>query len=358
MPRTVLVGVTGSSTRFRGPISVLDYVSINEGDTAHDAIEHSVELAQLVERLGYRRLWFSEHHNTRGLACTAPELIIARVGASTTTLRIGAGGIMLPNHSPLKVAETFHTLEAMYPDRIDLGLGRAPGTDGITALALRRSRQAVWADDFPQLAGELFAFLELGLQFPDDHQFKPIIVAPTVPHPPEVWMLGSSDYGGRFAAVNGLRTAFAHQINPEPAIDVLRAYRRDFQPSEHLAEPYSMISVNAFASEGAAEVEDFVAYWTLNMAKLRRNEKTRTTLAEAREFARSPDFEVIRSRSGARLVAGPPDEVARELSRLAIEGEVDELMVVTPAPDQAARRRSFELIAVELGSIDTGSTAA
>jgi luciferase family oxidoreductase group 1 len=350
--------VTTSPNRFHGPLSALDYVSINEGDTAHDAITHSVELAQHLERLAYRRLWFSEHHNTRGLACTAPELIIARVGAETTALRIGAGGIMLPNHSPLKVAETFHTLEAMYPDRIDLGLGRAPGTDGITAFALRRSRQAVLVDDFPQQAGELFAFLELGLHFPDDHQFAPIVVAPTVPHPPEVWMLGSSEYGARFAAVNGLRTAFAHQINPEPAIDVLRAYRRDFQPSEHLAAPYSLISVNAFASESRSEVEDFVAYWTLTMTKLRRNEKTRTTLAEAREFARSDDFEVIRSRTGARLVAGPPDAVVRELSRLAIEGEVDELMVVTPAPDHAARMRSFELIAAELGSSDTGSSAA
>jgi luciferase family oxidoreductase group 1 len=350
--------MTMSPPPFTGPVSVLDYVSITEGDTAHDAIEHSVAVARTVEELGYKRLWFSEHHNTRGLACTAPELIIARVGAATTTLRLGAGGIMLPNHAPLKVAEMFHTLEAMYPDRIDLGLGRAPGTDGITAYALRRSRQAVMADDFAQLAGELFAFLQLGLTFPDDHQFSSIVVAPPVPHPPEVWMLGSSEYGGRFAAVNGLRTAFAHQINPEPAIDVLRAYRRDFEPSERLAEPYSMISVNAFASESHAEVEDFVAYWTLTMTKLRRNEKTRTTLAEARDFARSAEYEVVRSRTGMRLVAGAPDEVARELSRLAADGEVDELMVVTPAPDHDARLRSFELIARQLGVADRASTAA
>jgi len=306
-------------------------------------------LAKAVERLGYRRLWFSEHHNTRGLACTAPELIIARVGSETTTLRVGAGGIMLPNHSPLKVAETFHTLEAMFPDRIDLGLGRAPGTDGITALALRRSRQAVMADDFATLAGELFAFLQLGLTFPDDHAFAPIVVAPAVPHPPQVWMLGSSDYGGRFAAVNGLRTAFAHQINPEPAIEVLRAYRRDFQPSEALAEPYSLISVNAFASERSSEVADFEAYWTLTMAKLRGNEKTPTTLADAREFARSVEYETTRSMMGDRLVAGAPDEVARDLSRLAADGEVDELMIVTPAPQHAARIRSYELIAEQLG---------
>jgi luciferase family oxidoreductase group 1 len=344
--------------RFDGPLSVLDYVSINDGDSAHDAIDHSIELAQTVERLGYQRLWFSEHHNTRGLACTAPELIIARIGAATTRLRVGAGGIMLPNHAPLKVAELFRTLEAMFPDRVDLGLGRAPGTDGITAFALRRSRQAVVADDFAQLAGELFAFLELGLTFPDDHQFASIVAAPVVPRPPEVWMLGSSDYGGRFAAVNGLRFTFAHQINAEPAIDVLRAYRHDFQPSERLAAPHSMISVNAFASEDHREVADFVAYWTLTMTKLRRNDKTRTTLDDAREFSHTPDFEVMRSRMGDRVVAGPPDEVAHDLSRLADDGEVDELMVVTPAPDRRARLRSFELLATELGVSPVRADAA
>jgi luciferase family oxidoreductase group 1 len=329
-------------------LSVLDYVSIGEGSTAHDAIERSVELAQRVEDLGYRRIWFSEHHNTRGLACTAPELIIARVGAATSRVRVGAGGIMLPNHAPLKVAETFNTLEAMFPGRVDLGLGRAPGTDGITALALRRSRDAVLSDDFPNQAGELFAFLRLGMAFPEDHAFAAIVAAPVVPRTAEVWMLGSSDYGGRFAAVNGLRAAFAHQINPEPAIDVLRAYRRDFQPSEQLAEPYSLISVNAFASEDPAQVRDFVAFWTLTMIRLRRNDKTTTTLAEAREFAESADYDHTRALMGDRLVAGPPDEVAGELTRLATAAEVDELMVVSPAPDHAARLRSYELLAERL----------
>lgn len=324
---------------------MLDYVSVGPGSNATDAIARTVELSQTVEALGYRRHWFSEHHNTRTLACTAPELIIARVGAATSTIRVGAGGIMLPNHSPLKVAELFHTLEAMFPGRIDLGLGRAPGTDGVTALALRRSRDAVMGDDFAELAGELFVYLGLGYAFPADHPFATIVAAPEVPAPPQVWMLGSSDYGGRFAAAHGLRTAFAAQINPDPAVEVLRRYRDEFEPSALLPEPYSMVSVNAFASERPAEVRDFEAYYTLTMVKLRRNERTPTSLDDARAFAASADYDHARWVMGDRMIAGPPDQVARELSRLAAASAADELMIVTPSPDHEARLRSYDLLA-------------
>jgi luciferase family oxidoreductase group 1 len=334
---------------FSGPVGVLDYVSITDGGNAHEAIDHTIELARHVEALGFRRHWFSEHHNTRSLACTAPELIIARVGAETSTLRVGAGGIMLPNHSPLKVAETFRTLEAMFPGRIDLGLGRAPGTDGITALALRRSRQAVLADDFPALAAELFAFLGWGEGFPDDHAFSKVVAAPEVPTRPEVWMLGSSDYGARFAAVNGLATAFAHQINPEPAVEVLQAYRREFQPSAWQPEPRALLSTNAFASHDPEEVHDFEAFWTLSMTKIRRGERTPTSLTDAREFAASPRFVQAKATMGARLFAGPPADVADGLRQLATVAGADELMIVTPSADHGARLRSYELLAGELG---------
>lgn len=342
---------------FTGPVSVLDYVSIGEDGDAHLAIERSVELARHVEALGYHRQWFSEHHNTQTLACTAPELIIARVGAATTTLRLGAGGIMLPNHSPLKVAELFHTLEAMYPGRIDLGLGRAPGTDGMTALALRRSRQAVIADEFSDLAAELFAYLGWGEGFPEDHPFHPIVAAPVVPNPPQLWMLGSSEWGARFAAVNGLPTAFAHQINPEPAIEVLRAYRRDYQPSEWFPEPRALLSVNAFASHDPGEIDDFTATWALTMHKLRRNIRTRSTLAEAREFLAGPRGPNVRATMAGRLVTGSPDTVADQLTRLAAATEADELMVVTPSADHGARLRSYELIATALDLSAPGQAA-
>ncbi|TQS44162.1 LLM class flavin-dependent oxidoreductase [Cryptosporangium phraense] len=327
-------------------VSVLDFVGIPYGGTAHEAIEASVSLARSVEQLGYRRIWFSEHHNSPTLACTAPELLIARVGAATTTLRVGAGGIMLPNHAPLKVAETFRTLEAMFPGRIDLGLGRAPGTDGLTALALRGSEEKVMGNEFPQLMGSLLAFLTDG--FPSDHPFAQVQATPVVPTSPELWVLGSSEYGARFAAVNGLAASFAHQINPELAGPVLRAYRRDFRPSQFLDAPRSSVSTIAFASEDAAEVDEFAAFWTLNMAKLRSGRPSPTSPEEVKEFAASPSFPAAREAMAGRLTVGPPDEVVSGLKALLEDTEADELIIATPAPDYAARLRSYELLAGRL----------
>jgi luciferase family oxidoreductase group 1 len=324
-------------------VSVLDFVGIPYGASANDAIEASIALAQTVEALGYKRIWYSEHHNSPTLACTAPELLIARIGAATTTLRVGAGGIMLPNHSPLKVAEMFRTLEAMYPGRIDLGLGRAPGTDGVTALALRRSREAVMSNDFPELTGELLAFLTD--DFPDDHPFRTVKAAPYVPGLPDLWILGSSDYGSRFAAVNGLSTSFAHQINPDLAVPALRAYRKNFTPSQYLAEPRSSVSTIAFASEDPHEVAGFEAYWTLNMAKLRSGRLSPTSPEEVKEFAASPGYEGMRTLTEGRLTAGTPDAVAEKLRTLVADTEADELIVVTPAPDLGQRERSYILLA-------------
>lgn len=327
-------------------VSVLDFVGIPYGGTATEAIEASVELAQTVERLGYRRIWFAEHHNSPTLACTAPELLIARIGAATSTLRVGAGGIMLPNHAPLKVAETFRTLEAMFPGRVDLGLGRAPGTDGMTALALRGSKEAVTGNDFPRLTGELLAFLTDG--FPGDHPFRNVKATPAGPGLPALWILGSSDYGSRLAAVNGLAASFAHQINPELAGPALRAYRRDFTPSEYLAAAHSSVSTIGFASEDEAEIADFEAHWTLTMAKLRSGRLTPSSPAEIAEFVASPSYPSYRQQMSARLTAGTPDVVAKRLRALVEETEADELMVVTPSPSFGARLRSYELLATEL----------
>ncbi|GAA0266759.1 LLM class flavin-dependent oxidoreductase [Cryptosporangium japonicum] len=328
------------------PVSVLDFVGIQYGGTATDAIDASVQLARDVERLGYQRIWFSEHHNSPTLACTAPELLIARVGAATSTLRVGSGGIMLPNHAPLKVAETFRTLEAMYPGRVDLGLGRAPGTDGLTALALRGSEDKVMGNDFPQLMGELLAFLTDG--FPDDHPFRRVQATPVVPGIPSLWVLGSSDYGARFAAVNGLAASFAHQINPELAGPVLRAYRRDFRPSSFLDAPRSSVSTIAFASEDTREIEEFAAYWTLNMAKLRSGRPGPISPDELREFAASSSYPAAREGMGDRLNVGTPDLVADRLRALLEETEADELILATPAPSFEARTRSYELLAKAL----------
>jgi luciferase family oxidoreductase group 1 len=229
------------------PLGVLDFVGIEYGEDAGASIQGAVSIAQAVEAAGYRRYWVSEHHNMTSLACSAPEILTAHIGAFTSRIRIGVGGIMLPNHSSLKVAETFRTLLAMYPGRIDLALGRAPGTDPLTAYVLRRGMVEDPAQEFPVQVAELLAFFGDG--FPVDHPYAGLMAAPLTAQRPELFVLGSSLYGPRFAAVNGLRAAFAHHMSPDLAVDVLREYRRDFTPRGDQDTPYSAMSVLAFASD-------------------------------------------------------------------------------------------------------------
>lgn len=325
-------------------LSVLDLVMMWNGATAGDAIRDTVDLARYVEKLGYTRLWLAEHHNAPWQASSAPELLIEHVATATTTLRVGSGGVMLPNHTPLKVVENFRTLEALHPGRIDLGLGRAPGTDGLTALALRRSRQALTADDFPEQLDELLAFFSGG--FPADHPFQRITPVPVVASTPDIWILGSSDFGGRLAAQQGLGFAFAHHIAPEPAIPTLRAYRRDFQPSAWSPTPRSILTVSAFCSESAEEAADVQAVLELMWVRFMRGEvRPPPSVEEARAhqytFADQPVLERLR----ARRMIGTVDEVAPKLHTLLHETQADELMILTMAPSLAARRRSYELLA-------------
>src|SRR6202046_3699036 len=212
------------------PLAVLDFVGIEYGEAASDALVGAVGIAQAIEAAGYRRYWVSEHHNMHSLACSAPELLTAYVGAQTSRIRVGAAGIMLPNHAALKVAETFRTLLAMYPGRVDLALGRAPGTDPLTAHVLRRGLRSDPGAQFPAQVGELLAFLGDG--FPGGHPSAPLIAAPLVPERPELFVLGSSAYGPRFAAVNGMSAVFAHHMSPDLAFEALREYPRDFSPRD------------------------------------------------------------------------------------------------------------------------------
>ena len=199
------------------PLAVLDFVGIEYGESPSASVAGAVGIARAVEAAGYRRYWVSEHHNMTSLACSAPELLTAHVGALTARIRVGAAGIMLPNHAPLKVAETFRTLLAMYPGRIDLALGRAPGTDPLTAHVLRRGMVADPAAEFPGQVAELLAFLGDG--FPAGHPYAPLVAAPVVDERPELFVLGSSGYGPRFAAVNGMSAVFAHHMSPEIAFE-------------------------------------------------------------------------------------------------------------------------------------------
>lgn len=320
------------------PLSVLDFVGIEHGETPTVAIRGAVGIAQAVEAAGYRRYWVSEHHNMRSLACSAPELLTAHVALQTTTLRVGAAGIMLPNHAAFKVAEVFRTLCAMHPGRIDLALGRAPGTDPLTAHVLRRGLQVDPAAAFPQQVGELLAFLGDG--FPDDHPYAPLVAAPVVEERPELFVLGSSAYGPRFAAVNGLSAVFAHHMSPDLAVQALRDYRREFAGDS----PYSAMSVLSFASEDEDAVVEFEAAWALTMRNLARGIREPLRPEEVVALARSSDFRGSR-RDDGRMVAGPPKLVAERLLELKEQAQVDEVVAVTPSLDRARRTASLVALA-------------
>ncbi|MDP9820916.1 LLM class flavin-dependent oxidoreductase [Nocardioides massiliensis] len=327
------------------PLSVLDFVGIEHGEPASEAIAGAVEIARAVEDAGYRRYWVSEHHNMENLACSAPEILLAHLGAKTDRIRVGAAGIMLPNHAPFKVAEVFRTLLAMYPGRIDLGLGRAPGTDPLTAHVLRRGAQTDVAREFPGQVAELLAFLGAGPAFPDGHPYRQLVAAPVVEDRPEVFMLGSSPYGPQFAAVNGLAAVFAHHQSPDLAVDLLRHYRRDFAPATPDARPWSAMSVLAFASDDEDAVLEFEAAWALTMRNLSRNRRTPLRPEEVTAFARSAEFLRHRRPQDPRAATGPAKEVVARLADLKEQAEADEIVVVTPSLDRERRIASYRAIA-------------
>jgi luciferase family oxidoreductase group 1 len=324
------------------PLAVLDFVGIEYGESASAALAGAVSVAQTVEAAGYRRYWVSEHHNMTSLACSAPELLIAHVGAFTSRIRVGAAGIMLPNHSSLKVAEAFRTLLAMYPGRIDLALGRAPGTDPLTAHVLRRGMVADAAAEFPAQVGELLAFLGDG--FPDGHPYKPLVAAPIIDERPELFVLGSSQYGPMFAAVNGFAAVFAHHMSPDLAVEALRDFRRRFQPRAEGAEPYSAMSVLAFGSEDPDAVIDFEAAWTLTIQNIRRGIREPLRPEKVKELASSADFRGSRTEEG-RMVTGEPKAVVERLMEMKDQAQADEIVVVTPSLDRERRKASYAAIA-------------
>jgi luciferase family oxidoreductase group 1 len=276
------------------------------------------------------------------LACSAPELLTAHIGAQTGRIRVGAAGIMLPNHAPLKVAEMFRTLLAMYPGRIDLALGRAPGTDPITAHALRRGMNSDPAAEFPGQVGQLLAFLGDG--FPEGHPYRGMVAAPVIDERPELFVLGSSQYGPQFAAINGMSAVFAHHMSPDLAFEALRQYRREFTPSSVGQEPYSAMSVLAFASEDEEAVLDFEAAWTLTMQNLRLNIREPLRPEEVLKMSRSAEFRASRQDDG-RMVTGEPKAVAERLREMKEQAQVDEIVVVTPSLGRDRRIGSYTAIA-------------
>lgn len=251
------------------PLSVLDLSPVDTGRSSGQALQNTLRLAQLADRLGYTRYWVAEHHNSCMTASATPELLIAYIAQATEHIRVGSGGMMLPNHSTLKVAETFRFLEAIHPGRIDLGIGRAPGTDPKTALALRRSKEALGVDDFPGQLMELFAFAGERGGFPEIHPFRFVQAMPNDVALPPVWLLGSSDYNAQAAAALGLGFAFAHHINPALVEPAIQLYRTIFQPSTRLQQPKVILTTSVVCADTNERAEELTT--SMGLAWFRRS---------------------------------------------------------------------------------------
>ncbi|MCX4786892.1 MULTISPECIES: LLM class flavin-dependent oxidoreductase [unclassified Streptomyces] len=342
------------------PLSVLDLVTVGQGRTATQALRTSVDIARLAERRGFHRYWVAEHHSMPGVASSSPAVILAHLAAHTERIRLGSGGVMLPNHAPLVIAEQFGTLEAMAPGRIDLGLGRAPGTDGATAAALRRTdRLGEGAEDFPQQLAELTRFLDD--DFPDGHPYARIHAVPgpvqataeggvqSAARPP-IWLLGSSGFSARLAGVLGLPFAFAHHFSAQNTVPALDLYRESFRPSAVLDAPYALIGVSALAADDEREARRQVLSGALSMVRLRTGRPGLVpTPEEAEAYTFSPMEREFVDSWLVNIVHGTADEVRTGLDDLAKRTGADELMITANAHGGEARLRSYELIADAYG---------
>lgn len=333
-------------------LSVLDLSPIASGQSARDALENTLDLARHVESLGYVRYWLAEHHNAGALACSAPEIVMGQVARVTSTIRVGSGGTMLPNHAPLKVAETFRVLHAFFPNRIDLGLGRAPGTDKRTAALLRRTDSRAQPDDFATSLDSLLAFFE------DDGRpregFTTTVRAMPVGVPrPDVFLLGSSEESARFAAKRGLAYAYAHHLAPADAEAALALYRETFTPVDRLRAPYAILTVNALVTDEPSRVDDLLAIARLGTLRFARG--LRDLPIPTAEEARATPFEeedlaLLAAYEGHERLLGPVDPIANRLRTLIAKTHADELMLTTQTHDHELRKKSYELLAKALKS--------
>jgi luciferase family oxidoreductase group 1 len=327
-------------------LSVLDQSPIAEGSTGAQALRNTIDLARLCDGLGYRRYWVAEHHGGPMLAGPSPEALIGPIAAATSHIRVGSGGVMLPHYSPLKVAETFSVLCGLYGDRIDLGIGRAPGTDPSTSFALQRDRRVQAADDFPEQLAELIAYLDAS--FPVGHPLARLAsTLPGLPVSPELWLLGSSRQSAIWAGELGLPYSFADFINPAGA-EIAALYRERFTPSKALAAPRLSIAVSTICAETDAEAERLAASSRMAIVQLRRGRpSTVPPVEKALGFLAT----VVPSEvSGARrFVVGSPERVRAGLEEVAADYGAEEVAVVTITYDHQARRRSYELIASAFG---------
>ncbi len=339
------------------PLSVLDLASVARGSTPADALADTTRLARVVEQLGFHRMWVAEHHGMPAVASSAPAVLIGHVADATTTLRVGAGGVMLPNHAPLVIAEQFATLEALHPGRIDLGLGRAPGTDPATARALRRS-QDLGADTFPRDVVELINYLA-------DSDGPPTHPAP-VPgrgYLPEMWLLGSSTFSARLAGLLGLRFSFAYHFAPDQMDPALEQYRSSFRPSVWLGRPHAMVAVSVLCAADQQEAEWLAGPSALTILQLRTGRLGPiATPEEAAAYRYSPQERALIDGVTSTHLIGEPELVHQGLVDLQHRTEADEIMLSTRAHSYESRARSLTLVAeqwdMSLATAPTSSSAA
>ncbi len=330
------------------PLSVLDLAPVGAGSSPAHALAHTATLAQAAEALGYHRYWVAEHHNMPGIASSAPAVLLAHVGAATEHIRIGSGGVMLPNHAPLVVAEQFGMLEALHPGRVDLGIGRAPGTDPNTAAALRRTAEGLSGEDFPRAFGELLAFFDG--TFPEGHPYRQITAVPARGFRPAVWLLGSSDYSAQVAGLLGLPFSFAHHFASGNTLPALEAYRSRFEPSDELDRPHVMLGVAVLCAETEQQARWLAGPGALAMARLRQGHPgVYPTPEEAAEHTWTPlERQIVAAWQGSHVV-GDPDQVRRGLAELVADTGADELIITTMAHGFEDRLRSYQLVAEAVG---------
>jgi luciferase family oxidoreductase group 1 len=339
------------------PLSVLDLSPVTSSISGAMALRNSLDLARCADQLGYTRYWVAEHHNLASIASSAPDIMIGQIAAATASMRVGSGGVMLPNHAPLTVAERFKVLEALFPGRIDLGIGRAPGTDPITSLALRRRQEVRDDDDFLERFQELLLLEAHG--FPAGHPFRNIRAMPADVALPPIWLLGSSDYSAQLAAAVGVGFSFAHHFANHDAVDPMRRYREEFRPSAWRAQPYAILAVAAVCADTDAQAERLAATIDLNIA--RRTKGDYLPLASPEEALAYPytaaERDAVR-RNRVRLLVGNPTTVKERLLELVAATRADEAMITTMIYDHAARRHSYGLVAQAFALAPAGDAKA
>ena len=335
-------------------LSILDVLPVSSGSTASSAVRHALDLARLADARGYERIWYAEHHGMASIASSSPEVLIGHAAGATQRVRVGAGGVMIPNHTPLQVVERYRTLNALYPGRIDLGIGRAPGTDPLTSSALR----AAPGEQGAALIAELLAFERGG--FEEGHPFRRVGVTPDDVALPPVWLLGSSGSSAAFAGSLGLGYAFAAHFSPTPPRPAIDAYRAAFRPSHEFPQPHVVLALSVIVADTHEQAVELSSSAQVMFARMRTGVIAPVpSPAEARAEGWTPEGGAgLYESMGRLLIVGAPDEVRERIERSAEEAAADEVMVMTIAHDPAARLRSYELLAGEFAGVREDDAAA